>query len=132
MSVARPRKASSKQPIEFAPNDSVAFARGFLETFAIQDRDLSAPITDQPCALQSARDDRHTGTPGTEHLGKELVRDIEFITFHPIVRHKEPATTTLLDGVPPIAGGQLRQLREQGQRVAMQKLAAAKVSRHEV
>jgi hypothetical protein len=34
------RNDSAQQPIEFAPNDCVAFASGFLETFAIEDRDL--------------------------------------------------------------------------------------------
>jgi hypothetical protein len=55
----------------------------------------------------------HFGNADTthpEHVGQELMREQEFIGHGPIVRHQNPAATSLLHLVQAIAGNALRNL----------------------
>ncbi len=103
----------TQEPVEFAADNAVTFTCGFFEAPAIENRNLSAPIADQAAPLQRAGDDRDPGTPGAQHFGEELMGDMEFVAFHAIVRHEQPAATALLDRVKSIAGGELRELSEE-------------------
>src|SRR6185369_13296332 len=69
---------------ERRPDDIVTLAGGGLEPGAVQNRDLSARVANQPCAAQRPRRDRHGAAPRAEHLREELVLEQQLVGRHAI------------------------------------------------
>jgi len=64
------RSMNTEQPIELYIGHSVAFASAVLQTAAIDDRDDTIFIADQPGVPQRARRDRDAGPPHAERHRK--------------------------------------------------------------
>jgi hypothetical protein len=71
-------------------------------------------------AFEHARGERHSGAPHAQHLGQELLGERERGLVDPIVGHQQPAGAALLHRVGAVAGGVLRHLVHQRERVAQQ------------
>ena len=68
--------------------------------------------------MQGARRSRNAGPLHPQHHGQELLREQKLIRLHAVVRHQQPAATSLLYGMKLIARGGLRDLVEEGVSIA--------------
>lgn len=107
-----------EQTIEFRSGHAIAFAGSVLQALAIDDRDDAALITDQAFTLQGARSSRNACALHPQHHGQELLGEQKFIRIHTVVRHQQPAATSLLQRMKMIARGRLRDLVEEGVSIA--------------
>jgi hypothetical protein len=78
------------------------------------------PPPDEPGLLEQPRRHGDTGAVDTEHHRQELLRHRELVTARPVMRHQQPARQALVERLVAIAGGGLRHLRLEGERVAEQ------------
>ena len=86
----------------------VALASGRFEAFAINDRDLTATILDQPGAIQFSEGRRDPGTPHAEHRRKEFMRHWYCIRVNAVARHQHPSGAALFNRVETVTGSGLR------------------------
>jgi hypothetical protein len=63
--------------VGFCADHRIAFAGAFLETIAVEDGDVAARITDQPCLLQAMGLDRNRVSTDAEHVRKKLLGQVE-------------------------------------------------------
>ena len=68
----------------------------------------------RPAPLQGAGRSRNAGPLHSQHHGQEFLREQKLIRLHAVVRHQQPAATSLIDGMKVIARGGLRDLVEEG------------------
>src|SRR5579863_3078009 len=109
--------SASEQAIKFSLGNAVALAGMADQAAAVDDRDVAAVVADKAGALQSAGRNRNAGTLHAQHHGQEFLREQKLVRLHAVVRHQQPATTSLLYGVKVIARGRLRDLVEEGMRI---------------
>ena len=64
----------TEQAVEFAPADRVTFASLFLQSLAVEDRDLVAAIRNQFEALEIMRGESGAGAPHARRHRQKLVR----------------------------------------------------------
>ena len=80
---------------------------------AIQDLQFPARIGDRSPLLDILGGIRDGGAPHSEHLGEQLLFEVELIAFCPVRGVKQPAAEALFDQVKRIAGGRDPSLVEQ-------------------
>ena len=90
-----------------------------FESFAIQHRQRAATVLDQPFALQVSRSGRDTDATHTEHIRKELVRNVETVAVRAVLAHQQPARETRTDQVIAQARGRRGQLGHEYVKVAV-------------
>jgi serine/threonine-protein kinase len=117
-----PAVRSPEQPRECGARDVVAAARRLLQPRSVEHLDAPAHVAQHPGRLQRAHRDRHPGAAHAEHQRQELVRHLERVAPHPVVRHEQPARGALLDRVELVARGRLGHLVGEVLRVAEQEL----------
>ncbi len=91
-------------------NHPIAFARDFLELFAIHNPDSAARILNQPRVFQYPGSETHRGTTRSEHLAEIFMRERQPRGIYAILAHEQPAGQTLFHFVQAIAGSQLSDL----------------------
>lgn len=127
------RRANSGEcAVELRANLGVALARRRLETSAIEDRDVTAVVTDVAGVLQLAGDVGDGGAAHGEHLRKELVGQEEVVTADAVVGHQQPARAALLSRMSTVARHLLERLREQCAYVAIHSLVEARERRRQL
>src|ERR1051325_7793115 len=114
----RSHRRAGEQAVEVAPQRVVALAGARLEAGAVGDLDAAALVADEPGARQLAGGHGDARTAHAEHLGEELLREVEFARADAVLGHQEPAAHPLLHAVHVIAGSRLRDLVEHRLRVA--------------
>src|ERR1044072_2078843 len=114
-----PPSRGEEVPDSFA-HELVALARRGLHPGAVEYDYLAAPVADEPALLQSLRDRRHARARHAEHVGEELLREINRVGLHAVAADEKPAAESLLHVVELVARGRLRYLREQRVREAQQ------------
>ena len=87
---------SPEQTIKLLLGNAVALARATEQAAAIDDRDVAAFVADEAGPLQGARRSRNARPLYPQHHGQELLRQQKLIRVHAIVRHQQPAATSLL------------------------------------
>ena len=77
--LAGPRRGGciAKQPVECALVNVVAFAGPLVQMRVIEDRDMTAPIVDQPRSLQAAHHIGDGRTPHPKHHSQEFMGEKE-------------------------------------------------------
>ena len=83
-------------------NQPVTFARGLRQALPVDDRDLPAATLDQSRALQLPGCIRDGGPLGTQHLGKNILRNQESVIVATVTHHEEPARQPHLKAVGPM------------------------------
>src|SRR4051794_2785644 len=91
-------------------DDSIAFAGAGLQSFAVEDCDLAALRLNPTAILQRFQHLGDASPADAQHEGEEFVREINRVGIHAVLRHEEPATTTLGNGMQSVAGGALHGL----------------------
>src|SRR5271168_4618841 len=91
---------------------AIALAGLSFELRAIDDRDRAPSSADGTARLEDAGDTRGVGAAHAQHLGKELLRDLELGMSAAVLRGKEPACETRVEVVDGIAGNRLQHLGE--------------------
>ena len=102
--------ALAEQTVQLLGDHFVAFAAGRLQSLSIENGDHATVIINQPGLLEGARHGSHGGAAHAEHLGQELMRELELVSAHPVVAHQQPATNAFLDGVTTVADDGLRNM----------------------
>src|SRR5664279_1073413 len=95
------------EPARLGGDDVDAGTRPRKQSIAIGDADLPTGVTDQPRVLELAHRDREGRTLDTDHLGQELLGDLEWRLVDTLVHLKEPARRPLIEPVDPVAKNQL-------------------------
>src|SRR5512147_2558593 len=108
----------AEQTIKLPLGNAVTFARTVHQATAIDDRDIATRVADEAGPLQGACRSRHASPLHPQHHRQELLSEQKLIRMHAVVRHQEPAATSLLQGMKLIAGGRLRDLIEKGVSIA--------------
>ncbi len=103
----------AEQPIELQSRNVVAFAGARPQRLVIEDRDVAAPIADQPGFLQAPHHLGDGRSPDTEHHSEEFMGEQKIVRRHAVARHQEPAATTLFNLVKVDACRRLRDLVEE-------------------
>jgi len=85
-----------EQTIELLLGNAVALARATDQAAAIDDRNLAAFVADEAGPLQGAGRSGNACPPDPQHHGQELLREQKLIRVHAVVRHQQPAATSLL------------------------------------
>jgi len=93
--------------VEEALGDGVALAGDVFEGGAIEDADLAAVVVDEIAAFEDCCGDGDGGSPAADHLGQELLGEVEAILADAIGHHEKPARKTRLDVMEAVAGGDL-------------------------
>jgi hypothetical protein len=104
-------------------NDGIAFARGGFQPFAVDDGDVPACGADESGMLQRASDDTDGLALHAEHHRQKLMAQLTILVVHPVVRHQQPTSASLLHVMKLIARRGLHHLREEGLRVASNDVA---------
>ncbi len=107
------RVRARQQALVDPPDLAVAFATRLFEPRSIGDGDTPAALPDQPCCLESARDDAHRGTLHPQHLGQKLVREGQCIPISPVMHVQDPAAAAGFNHMNRIARDCLEGLRQQ-------------------
>jgi len=87
--------------------DGVAGAGGGDETLAIDDAEVAAAELDGAGAFEDARGPGDGGAAGAEHVGEELLGEIDPVGADAVLDHEKPAGEALFGEVQTMAGGDL-------------------------
>ena len=101
------------QTIELSFGNGVAFAGALLQPRTVEDADTAACVVDEPSPFERVGCVRYARPPHSEHHGEKLLGEREFTRLHSILRHQEPATTSLFQKVKCIASSRLCDLVEE-------------------
>ena len=69
----------AKQPVKFQFRDLVALAGALPQGLVVEDRDVAAPIADNPGLLQGAHRIGHRRTPDPEHHPQEFMGEQKIV-----------------------------------------------------
>src|SRR5919112_6643111 len=108
---------------DLARHDAVALARRGFEPARVEEGYSPPLVTYEPGLAHPDRERGDARARHAEHVGEELLRELERVGAGAVARDEEPVCESLLDGVEAVAGGRLRYLRQEPKRVAQQKLA---------
>ena len=110
----------SKQAGVIVDRRFVALAGCGLEPAAGLDGYIPARIMNESFLLKHARGNGNCTPSHAEHVGEELVREVEMIRVCAVMGHQQPAHQTCLDIVEPGAGDCLGQLRHRHVQVSIE------------
>src|SRR5205809_533322 len=101
---------SPQQAVKLLFHGPVAFAHGGFQALSLEDGDPSAVIMDQTGVLKRAENFRDANPPDAQHMRQEFVRQRELGDLDPVMGHKNPPTTPLLDMMQAVTSHPLRDL----------------------
>ena len=103
-----------------AANDTSALACALFQSFGINQRNPSAKILNDACALQPHRDLGNGLSPDIEEHADSFLSNEYRIAVGLIKGARQKITNSLLDAVMLVAYPELRGLSEQGEQIAQQ------------
>src|SRR5713226_1483998 len=111
--------------IETFCHDPIALTGGLFETVPINNGDLAALVTDQPCVLKGASSHRDGSAWSAHHEGNDFLGKVNSVSFHPVVGYQKPAAESLFRSVKAITNGRLGDLGNQRVCVAKQQACSS-------
>jgi hypothetical protein len=91
---------------------SVAFAGGFFQSFEVRNFDVSSAVLDDPGRLQRVGNGGHAIALHTDHLGQEVLRQLQSVFTSQIVHTEQPAREAAFSRMHRIARRGLLGLRK--------------------
>src|SRR5947209_6123273 len=111
---------ASDQAVELLLHDLVAFARFGFQPCAVLDYDMPTLIANQPLLSKLTGGDSHACAPRAEHGCYELLSNFHIFRLCSVMAHQQPAGQPPVNMMRSVTGGGLRDLRDEGLRVAKQ------------
>ena len=96
------------QGIQF--DDLVTSARPRFQARSVEDSELASDVTDQVPLLEGAGRISNALAAHAQHVGEELLGELEFVRPETVMRHEQPAGEARLQRVETITGGRLGNL----------------------
>ena len=87
----------SEQTGVIVDNRLVALAGRVLQPHARENADLTANVADELSFSQRACGDGDRTSTHAQHVGEELVREVEMIRVRAVMRHQQPACRPCFD-----------------------------------
>src|SRR5215207_1059659 len=109
----------SAEFVEFVADGEVALAGGCLQAVAVHDGDAAAAVADESGLLEGTGAVGDRGAADAEHLGEEVLGDLEAVRADPVMGLCQPSRGALLGGVQPVTGEILGEEGQHGVGVAM-------------
>src|SRR5215213_6724870 len=113
--------------VELVANGEVALARGRVQAVTVQDGDAAPAVADQSGLLEGTGALGDRGPAGAEHLGKEVLGDLEAVGADPVMGLRQPPRRAFLGGVQSVAHEILCEEGHHGLGVAMQQVVQGTV-----
>src|SRR5215208_3856334 len=110
----------SAEFVELVADGEVALARGCLQAVAVHDGDAAAAVADESGLLEGTGALGDRGAADAEHLGEEVLGDLEAVGADPVIGLRQPSRGAFLGGVQPVTGDVLGAEHQHGLGVAMQ------------
>lgn len=98
----------------------VTLARSPFQSRVVEDSDIAAAVIDQSSLVQRSRSLGNAHPPHTEHVGQELMRQMESVAVSTVATHEQPAGQTRLNEVIAGTCSRLRKLPRQHIDIAIQ------------
>ena len=100
-------------------------ARSRQQARVIANPNVVSRMSDQAVVLQRRDRDRHAGTVHAEHVGEEILRQVQLVGIDAVADDQQPLRQPLLDGVETVAEQVLRDLVQEKAGEGQQQIAEA-------